>query len=189
MRNILTVQQQQQNVSLIFFKSSWNTYITDNWIPKTSVKKINKKLTIIMEIENTLNMSWRYYVQVFDWTLLLMFLCSETVDFPNGIIDFGSLWRTILISRKIDAVLQFLLAGWMILGSKSSIWQKICPYLQVLCKYWIWMWNMSRSSPIHRILIVIWIIFTRLQNTYIPIDIAIERIIISLLCLQTKTAL
>ena len=61
-----------------------------------------------------------------------MFRGSETVDFPNGIINFGSLWLTILISRKIDAVLQFLLAGWMILGSKSSIWQKICPYLQVL---------------------------------------------------------
>ena len=132
MRNILTVQQQQQNISFIFLKSSWNTYITDHWIPKTSVKKVNKKLTILMEIENILNMSLRYYVQVFDWSLLLMFWCSETVDFPNGIIDFGSLWRTILISRKIDAVLQFLLAGWMILGSKSSIWQKICPYLQVL---------------------------------------------------------
>ena len=70
-----------------FLKSSWYTYITDHWIPKASVKRVNKKLTILMEIENILNMSWRYYVQVFDWSLLLMFWCSETVDFPNGNIE------------------------------------------------------------------------------------------------------
>ena len=79
-----------------FLRSSWNIYITDHSISKTSVKKDRKKLIILMEIENT-----QYVITILCASFWLGFVTDVSV-FWNCWFSKWYYWFWITVADYLD---------------------------------------------------------------------------------------